>query len=77
MPSKQAPVFVPLDPPERSRALVQERLTELEALKKRQFDAEVKAKEKQWQHLTNVILERAFGPSSPCLKSFPIENVSD
>jgi hypothetical protein len=64
MPSKPAPVFVPVDPPERSRALLQKQLTELEVLKTRQFNAEVKAEEKQWQHLTSAILQRAFEPNS-------------
>jgi hypothetical protein len=64
MPSKQAPAFVPLDPPERSRALLHERLTELGALKTRRFNAEVKAAEKQWEHLTSAILQRAFDPTS-------------
>ena len=70
MPSKPAPVFVPLDPPEKSRALLQKKLTELEELKKRQFNAEVKAAEKQWQHLTSAILERAFEPNSTINGSF-------
>ncbi len=70
MPSKAAPVFVPLDPPERSRALLQDKLSEMNALKQRQFSAEVKDAEKQWQHLTNVILERAFKPNSTNLWKF-------
>jgi hypothetical protein len=64
MPSKRPPDFVPLDTPVRSRSLLLEKLTELEALKTRQFSAEVKDAEKQWQHITNAILERAFGPNS-------------
>jgi hypothetical protein len=64
MPSKPAPAFVPLDPPERSRYLLQEKLQELEKLKSQQFSPEVQAAEAQWQHLTNVIIERAFGPDS-------------
>jgi hypothetical protein len=64
MPSKPAPVFVPLDPPERSRALLQDQLAELDALKQRQFNTEVRDAEKQWQHLTSAILHRAFEPNS-------------
>jgi hypothetical protein len=64
MPSKPAPPFAPLDPPEKSRALLQNQLDDLQELRGRQFNDEVKAAEKQWQHLTNAIIEPAFGPNS-------------
>lgn len=70
MPSNPAPAFVPLDSPENTRALLREKLAELQGRKTCPVNAELMDSEEQWQHLTNVILERAFGQNSTNLLKF-------
>jgi len=61
MPPRHVPT--PTNPPEQSIALLREKLSELQQLKGRQF-LDVEMEEKEWQHLTNVIIEKAFDNTS-------------
>jgi len=59
----------PAIPPERALKALTEQLDELQKLRGRQYD-EAEADETEWKHLTQGIIETAFGDPSPSLSRF-------